>query len=266
MSSDDPVIRVDAIRHRYGPSAGLFGRRAAPLAVDGVSFDVRRGSTFAIVGESGSGKSTLAKMMIGLVRPTEGQVLIEGRPVMAYHRRELAGIVQMIFQDPLGSLNPRMKIGTIVEGPLLRDASLGEAERRGRLFELMDMVGLRRDFLDRYPHEFSGGQCQRIGIARALAASPRILLLDEPVSALDVSIQAQVLHLFRDLQQRLDLTYVLITHDLGIVDAMADEIVVMKQGKVVEQGGPEQLLVAPRHDYTRELLKASPFYAAEEVT
>jgi peptide/nickel transport system ATP-binding protein len=240
----------------------LFGaRRPAVRAVDGVSLDVPRGRTLGIVGESGSGKSTLARLMVGLVAPTAGEIELDGSSVveLARHdRKALHRKAQMVFQDPLGSLNPRKTMRQILEAPLIALHGMDAAGRRRRVAELMSLVNLRGEFVERYPHEFSGGQSQRIGIARALAASPELIVLDEPVSALDVSIQAQVLKLLADLQARLSLTYVFISHDLAVIETISDEVAVMYQGKVVERGDREQIFAAPRHEYTRLLLASAP--------
>ncbi len=237
------------------------GRKPQVVAVDGVSLDVARGQTLGIVGESGCGKSTLARMLVGLLAPSAGSIALEGRPV-----RDLKGgektrfhrTVQLVFQDPLSSLNPRKTVRQILEGPLEALLDMDRAARSERVAELMRLVSLRHEFVDRYPHEFSGGQCQRIGIARALAVEPRLVVLDEPVSALDVSVQAQVLRLLKDLQARLGLTYVFISHDLAVVEALCDRVMVMYRGRVVEDGPREQLFNEPAHDYTRALLAAVP--------
>jgi peptide/nickel transport system ATP-binding protein len=252
------VLLREVVRDYAGRRPSLFAARNRLRAVDGVSLQVARGRTLGIVGESGCGKSTLARMMVGLLPPTAGDILIGGQPIAGYRRRELSRRIQMVFQDPLGSLNPRRTVRRILEAPLAALRGMDRAARTRRVAELMALVGLRADFADRYPHEFSGGQSQRIGIARALAAEAEVIVLDEPVSALDVSVQAQVLLLLQQLQQRLGLAYVFISHDLAVVDAMADEVAVMQAGRVVERGTPSEIFQAPSHPYTRELLGSRP--------
>jgi peptide/nickel transport system ATP-binding protein len=257
-----PLLIARDVARVFGGSRLLFGRRRSLVrAVDGVSLDVLRGRTVGVVGESGSGKSTLARMMVGLLAPTAGEIELEGRSVPELARRDRKALhrkAQMVFQDPLGSLNPRKTVRQILEAPLIALHRMDVAARRERVAELMSLVNLRGEFVDRYPHEFSGGQSQRIGIARALAASPELIVLDEPVSALDVSIHAQVLKLLADLQARLKLTYVFISHDLAVIETISDEVAVMYQGKMVERGSREQIFEAPRHEYTRLLLASAP--------
>jgi ABC-type glutathione transport system ATPase component len=257
-----PMLVTEKLTRTFGGGRRWYGARKPTVrAVDEVSFALEGGRTLGIVGESGSGKSTVARMLVGLLAPSSGSIRIDGREIAGASgrgRRQLRRTVQLVFQDPMGSLNPRRRVRQIIEGPLEALGGLARAQRRLRVAELMDLVGLRAEFGERYPHEFSGGQCQRIAIARALAAEPRLLVLDEPVSALDVSVQAQVLKLLKELQQRFGLTYVFISHDLAVVEAMADEIIVMRQGKVVETAPREQLFRAPEHAYTRELLAAVP--------
>ena len=242
------------------PVCSASGR--PPLrAVDGVSIEVRRGRTLGVVGELGCGKSTLARMMVGLLRPTAGSIELDGRSVEELAREDRKALhrkVQMVFQDPLGSLNPRKTVRSILEAPLKALHCMDQKARRERVAELMSLVSLRAEFTERYPHEFSGGQAQRIGIARALAAEPELIILDEPVSALDVSVQAQVLSLLAELQKRLDLTYVFISHDLAVVETISDEVVVMYLGRIVERGSREQIFADPQHEYTRLLLSSVP--------
>jgi ABC-type glutathione transport system ATPase component len=258
----ESILRARGVVRLFGGRRTLFGPRRVPVrAVDGVSLEVPRGRTLGIVGESGCGKSTLARMMVGLLAPSEGNIAVDGHDVRDLARRDrraLHRIVQMVFQDPLGSLNPRKTVRQMLEAPLVALHRMPPAARRARVAELMAQVGLRAEFAERYPHEFSGGQAQRIGIARALAASPRLLVLDEPVSALDVSVQAQVLALLAELQARLALSYVFISHDLAVVEAIADEVAVMYFGKIVEHGPRARIFAAPQHDYTRLLLAAVP--------
>jgi peptide/nickel transport system ATP-binding protein len=236
----------------------LGGPRGIVNAVRPVSLTVEQGETLGIVGESGCGKSTLARMLVGLLEPTTGTIEIEGKPFDNADPAEFGRRIQYVFQDPISSLNPRKTIRQIMETPLRRLHGMAKPERDRRIAEIFDSVNLREEFLDRYPHEFSGGQAQRIGIARALAAEARILILDEPVSALDVSVQAQVLNLLADLKQTYDLTYLFISHDLAVVEAVSDRIAVLYFGSVVEIGAAETVFRAPRHPYTRLLAESAP--------
>ncbi|WP_322866865.1 ABC transporter ATP-binding protein [Aquicoccus sp. G2-2] len=237
-----------------------FFRAAAPgvRAVRPMSFAVAAGETLGVVGESGCGKSTLARMLVGLLEPSEGQIEIEGRALDNADPAEFGRLIQYIFQDPNASLNPRKTIRQVMEAPLKRLHGMPKAERARRISEIFASVNLREEFLERYPHEFSGGQAQRIGIARALAANPRIIILDEPVSALDVSVQAQVLNLLADLKAQFGLTYLFITHDLAVVEAVSDRVLVLYFGAVVEVGKAETIFAAPRHPYTRLLAQSAP--------
>ena len=258
MSGTAPLQLVDVVRE-YGGGRSPFGRRKpAHRAVDGVSLTLHQGATLGIVGESGCGKSTLARMIVGLLPPTDGRILVDDRPIEQYERLALHRKVQMVFQDPLGSLNPRKTVRQILEVPLRSLLGMAAPARRERVQELMQLVSLRAEFADRYPHEFSGGQCQRIGIARALAAEPEIIVLDEPVSALDVSVQAQVLKLLQELQARLGVAYLFISHDLAVVEAIADTVAVMQAGRIVERGPAAHIFLEPQHAYTRELIGAIP--------
>jgi len=256
------LMEIQEVTRRFGGGRSLLGRPNPTVhAVQGVSFEVRKGETLGIVGESGCGKSTLAKLLVGLQQPSDGAVLLEGAQVhdpAAFGRRALARRVQYVFQDPLSSLNPRKTIRQILEAPLIHLLGMPAPARRERLAEVMEAVRLRPEFLERYPHEFSGGQAQRIGIARALAAAPEILVLDEPVSALDVSVQAQVLNLLDQLKAEFDLTYVFISHDLAVVESVSDRVMVMYFGRVVEQGSAAELFRWPLHAYTRLLLSSAP--------
>ena len=256
------LLAVEGVTRRFGGGRRLLGRsRPALHAVQGVSLEVRRGETLGIVGESGCGKSTLARMLVGLDRPSEGAIRFGGEDVTALRgeaRRGLARRIQYVFQDPLSSLNPRKTIRQILEAPLHHLLAMPGEDRKARLEELMDAVRLRPEFLERYPHEFSGGQAQRIGIARALAAAPDLIVLDEPVSALDVSVQAQILNVLQDLKRRFALTYVFISHDLAVVESVSDRVAVMYFGRIVENGPAEHLFRRPAHPYTRLLFSAAP--------
>jgi oligopeptide transport system ATP-binding protein len=244
------------------------GRNEVVHAVDGVSLEVRRGETLGIVGESGCGKSTLGRLLVRLHEPTRGTVRFDGTDITALSRRQLRPYrreMQMIFQDPYASLNPRKRVGQIVEDPFRIHRTLSTKQIRRRVQELLEVVGLSPDHINRYPHEFSGGQRQRIGVARALALNPQLIVADEPVSALDVSIQAQVINLLDDLQDEFDLTYVFIAHDLGVVHHVSDRIAVMYLGVVVEVGPSDPLFLQPIHPYTEALLSAIPAIEADDV-
>ncbi|EWY42071.1 peptide ABC transporter ATP-binding protein [Skermanella stibiiresistens SB22] len=250
-----PLLEARNLRKVFG---GGWSRKPIINAVDGVNLTVDPGETFGIVGESGSGKSTLARLLIGLEKPTSGTVLIDGVEVGRRRSKDLHRKMQFVFQDPSGALNPRKTIAQILEAPLIHLLGMTKADRRRRVEQLMDQVNLRTEFLDRHPHEFSGGQAQRIGIARALAADPRLIILDEPVSALDVSIQAQILALLNRLKAELGLAYIFISHDLAVVEALCDTVAVMNRGRVVEQAPRAVLFGSPQHDYTRTLLASVP--------
>jgi ABC-type oligopeptide transport system ATPase subunit len=264
MSSGEPLLQVEGLVKHFPIDRGVMLRRklGAVRAVDGIDFEVARGETFGIVGESGSGKSTAARLIARLLEPTAGRVRFAGREITALRGaglKEVRRELQMVFQDPYSSLNPRKTIGAIVSEPLVIHRVQGDrAARKRAVQELMETVGLNPEHYNRYPHEFSGGQRQRVGIARALALGPKLLIADEPVSALDVSIQAQVLNLLRDLQRRLGLTMVFISHDLSVIRHMCDRIAVMHDGRIVEVASNEALYSAPREPYTRELLAAVP--------
>jgi oligopeptide/dipeptide ABC transporter ATP-binding protein len=257
--SDEPVLRIEELSKAFRVRVG--GRRATLQAVDRVSFEIASGETVALVGESGSGKSTTALCVLRLEEPTGGRVVFEGTDVTALQRRELRALrrrIQMVFQDPTESLNPRRTVGaTLIEPIEAHRIAEGQAARR-RVAELLDLVGLQPDHARRYPHQLSGGQRQRVGIARALATGPSLLVLDEPTSALDVSVQAQVLNLLRRLQSEIDLTHLFITHDLGVVRHLADRVLVMYAGQIVEEAPTEELFARPIHPYTRALLDAVP--------
>jgi len=257
------LVRCVGLRKEFPAGAeGLFGqRRLVVKAVDGVTLDICEGETLGLVGESGSGKSTLGRLLLRLIEPTAGRVFFDGQELGTLARKRLRHLrrqMQLVFQDPYSSLDPRMRVRAIVgEGiEIHKLAHGGEKERRIR--ELLEMVGLGTDALERYPHEFSGGQRQRIGIARALAVNPRFLVLDEPVSALDVSIQAQIINLLQDLQEQLQLTYFFIAHDLRVVEHISQRVAIMYLGKIVELASREEIYSNPRHPYTRALLSAIP--------
>jgi len=256
------LLEVDQlVRHYTLPRESLFGRAAVVEALNGVSFGIRPGQSLGIVGESGSGKSTIARLVMALDRPTSGTVKLLGQDLHALPKKALRAArrdVQMVFQDPYGSLDPRQTVARIVAEPLEALAESGRAAQRERAGESLAAVGLRTSDLDKYPHEFSGGQRQRIAIARALITRPRLIVADEPVSALDVSVQAQVLNLMRDLQQQLGVSYLLISHDLAVVNHLCDEVCVLHRGVVVERGTPQKLFAHAEHPYTRALLAAVP--------
>src|SRR5271167_1157604 len=260
--SESPLLEVSALVKTYRlPGVGPFARKSARPALAGVSFSVRQGRSFGIVGESGSGKSTLARIALALDRPDSGAVRLEGRSLFDLPRRELRAMrahMQMVFQDPYGSLDPRQRVEKIVAEPLAALGGAGRAERRARVQASLEAVGLKASDAFKYPHEFSGGQRQRIAIARALITRPKLVVADEPVSALDVSIQAQVLNLMSDLQREAGVTYLLISHDLAVVGHICEEIAVMFQGRFVETGRSDSLLATPAHPYTRELVDATP--------
>ncbi len=258
-----PLLETRNLQMHFPFSRGPFYKPTHGLvrAVDGVSFSVRSGETLGLVGESGCGKSTTARAILNLVKPTGGQVLLDGAPINGLSDRAMLPIrrqMQMIFQDPFASLNPRMTVGRIIIEPMNIHGLYAAAQRKLEAMRLMDMVGLNPRFLNRYPHEFSGGQRQRIGIARALAVQPRLILCDEPVSALDVSIQAQVINLLMDFQRQLGLAYVFIAHNLAVVRHISHRIGVMYLGKIVEMGDAATVCSNPRHPYTQALLSAIP--------
>ncbi len=256
------LIRVSGLKMYFPIHAGIFRRHVGDVkAVDDVSFDIYEGETLGLVGESGCGKSTCGRAILRLYDITAGSIQIDGQEIGDLPQsalRKLRPTMQMVFQDPQASLNPRLTVEGIIGEPLLEHTSMSRAERKARVHELMDAVGLNRSFSDRYPHEFSGGQRQRIGIARALALNPKFIVCDEPIAALDVSIQAQVVNLLEDLQKEFGLTYLFISHDLSMVRHIADRVAVMYLGKVVELAPEEALYGEPLHPYTRALLSAVP--------
>ncbi|MBT9289277.1 dipeptide ABC transporter ATP-binding protein [Prosthecodimorpha staleyi] len=259
---DAPVLEARDLHRTYQVSRGMFAPTADVKAVAGISFSVRPGKTLAVVGESGSGKSTLGRMLTLIETPTDGRLAIDGIDVTGSTGATLKALrrkVQMVFQNPYGSLNPRQTIADTLEEPLLVNGMGGSSdERRAAALDMLERVGLRREHARRYPHMFSGGQRQRIAIARALMLRPKILVLDEPVSALDVSVRAQVLNLISDLQTEFGLAYVFISHDLSVVRHIADDVLVMYLGRVAEYGPRDAIFADPRHPYTRALLSATP--------
>lgn len=261
------ALSIRDVHHTYVHGSALsFGESTRTDVLKGISLDVPEGRTLGLVGESGCGKTTLVKAILRLIEPTSGQVLLqtdpsEARDVLSLRRSDLKKVrqqLQVVFQDPYGSLNPRLSVYQTVSEPLTVHLRMNHHQARQRVSELMELVGLDPTMADRYPHEFSGGQRQRVGIARALAFEPKVLILDEPVSALDVSVQAQILNLIIDLQKRLNLTYLFVSHDLAVVEHIADEIAVMYLGKIVEHGVTESIFRDPAHPYTQALLSASP--------
>jgi ABC-type oligopeptide transport system ATPase subunit len=256
-----PLVEVRNLRKDFTRAHGLFGRTTSVPAVDSVSFSIAKGETFGLVGESGSGKTTTGRCMLRLIEPTAGEVWFRGENVLTFPRtrmRQARRDMQMVFQDPYSSLNPRMRVETIVEEPLIIHGIGARVERRQRVDELLARVGLDPGLKTRYPHEFSGGQRQRIGLARALALNPSFIIADEPVSALDVSIQAQVINLLLDLQRDLGLTYLFIAHDLHLVRHVCSRVAVMYLGRIVELAPVAQIFSSPQHPYTQALLSAVP--------
>jgi oligopeptide transport system ATP-binding protein len=262
MSQTQPLVKVENLKMHFPIKGGILSKQVGEVkAVDGISFFINKGETLGLVGESGCGKSTTGRMLLRLIEPTEGKIYFEGEDItklstnaMRKKRREM----QMVFQDPFASLNPRHTVEKILEEPLIVHGVKDKAERKRRVKELLEVVGLSSWHAKRYPHQFSGGQRQRIGIARALAVNPKLIIADEPVSALDVSIQSQVLNLMQDLQKEFDLTYLFIAHDLGVVRHISDRVGVMYLGHIVELADSEKLYDNPKHPYTQALLSAVP--------
>jgi len=258
-----PLVRIVNLSKEFpaGTTGIIGGTRLTVKAVQNVNVEISPGETLGLVGESGSGKSTLGRLILKLLEPTEGKVYFDGRDLSTLGRAELRALrreMQLVFQDPYASLNPRMRVRSIVgEGIEIHKLARGR-EKENRIVELLNMVGMGADAMDRFPHEFSGGQRQRIGIARALAVNPRFLVLDEPVSALDVSIQAQIINLLQDLQEKLNLTYLFIAHDLRVVEHISNRVAIMYLGKIVEIASRDEIYLRPHHPYTRALLSAIP--------
>ena len=262
LDDSAPLVKVENLKMHFPIYRGILSRRAGEVkAVDGISFEIMEGETLGLVGESGCGKSTVGRALLRLYDITEGSIEVNGHDVSTIDGEELRKLrpeMQMIFQDPQASLNPRMTVGSIIAEPLDEHTELSKSDKRAKVGELMDAVGLARHFADRYPHEFSGGQRQRIGIARALALNPKFIVCDEPIAALDVSIQAQVVNLLEDLQAQMGLTYLFISHDLSMIRHLATRVAVMYLGRIVELAPRDALYDAPLHPYTEALLSAVP--------
>ncbi|RKF18578.1 ABC transporter ATP-binding protein [Alginatibacterium sediminis] len=260
-NSSAPLLEVEGLKKHYDVKGGLFKPDATVKAMDGVSFKLERGKTLAVVGESGCGKSTLARVLTMIETPTDGALRFDGEDILSLGKdaaKVLRQKIQIIFQNPYGSLNPRKKVGSILEEPLIINTDISKEDRKQKSLAILQKVGLRPEHYDRYPHMFSGGQRQRIAIARSLMLDPKVVVADEPVSALDVSVQAQVLNLMMDLQQDMGLSYVFISHDLSVVEHIADDVMVMYLGKAVEYGRSEDVFSNPQHPYTQALLSSTP--------
>ncbi|MDD7908982.1 MULTISPECIES: dipeptide ABC transporter ATP-binding protein [Pseudovibrio] len=259
--SEDIILEARNLVREYRTKEGMFGKLNITRALKGISFKLERGKTLAVVGESGCGKSTLARILTLIDPATEGDLLIEGKKIDIAQQKitpEMRGKVQIVFQNPYGSLNPRQRIGDVLTEPLMINTDMTPQERRDKAMEMLVKVGLGPEHYNRYPHMFSGGQRQRVAIARALVLNPSLLILDEPVSALDLSVQAQILNLLADLQEELNLTYLFISHDLSVVRYIADKVMVMYFGEVVEYGTRDEVFGDPKHDYTKTLFNATP--------
>ncbi|QSR89667.1 ABC transporter ATP-binding protein [Methylacidiphilum caldifontis] len=258
-----PLLSVEALKVYFPLRKGLFGKsKQFVKAVDEVSFKIKKGQTVGLVGESGSGKTTIGRTIVKLQDPTAGSILFEGEPIHHLSQRQFRPYrkkIQMIFQDPHNSLNPRLNIEAILREPLdIHFPGMTKNQKREKIVDLLEKVGLKADHIFRYPHEFSGGQRQRIGIARAIAVNPQLIICDEPVSALDVSVQAQIINLLLDLQEELKLSYLFISHDLAVVEYVSDYVLVLNKGKIVEEGIPEEIYKHPKDEYTKKLISAIP--------
>lgn len=265
-TASTPLLEAINLKKYYPVKKGLFTPVQYVKALDGISFTLQQGKTLAVVGESGCGKSTLGRLLTMIESPTEGELYYQGKNFLVKDNETVKlrrQKIQIVFQNPYASLNPRKKIGTILDEPLKINTNLTKDQRKAAVLSIMDKVGLRPEFYDRYPHMFSGGQRQRIAIARGLMLNPDIVVADEPVSALDVSVRAQVLNLMMELQENLGLSYVFISHDLSVVEHISDEVIVMYLGRCVEQGTTEQIFGNPRHPYTKALLSATPRLSPE---
>jgi oligopeptide/dipeptide ABC transporter ATP-binding protein len=259
---NEPILKVQDLKKYFEISKGMWKREKTTIrAVDGVSFDIERGKTLGLVGESGSGKTTIGRLVLRLLEATEGKVHLDGTDIFNLNKEELRRVrrkMQIVFQDPYGSLNPRMTVGSTIGEALIIHRLGDKKRRRERVAELLELVGLENDHVNRYPHEFSGGQRQRFGIARALSVEPELIIADEPVSALDVSIRAQIMNLFKDLQDKLHLTYLFIAHDLNVTRFISHKIAVIYSGRIVEMAETQELFSNPLHPYTKALLDAVP--------
>lgn len=258
------LLRINALQKHY-QTKGLFGEKNSIKAVDGVSLEVEEGTTLGIVGESGCGKSSLAKTILGIEELTGGSIYIGDQNLSEVDRTEKCALIQMIFQDPYNSLNPRKKAWELIGAPLIIQGKLSKEEIYQKSIEAMELVGLTKDMANRYPHMFSGGQRQRIGIARALVTKPRVIICDEPISALDVSIQAQIINLLKKLQRELNLTYIFIGHDLSVIQYIAHEVAVMYLGRIIEYSSVENVFSRPAHPYTKALIASSPVVDPEKT-
>ncbi|MEJ8765914.1 ATP-binding cassette domain-containing protein [Oceanobacillus sp. HCA-5259] len=255
------ILDISGLKVHFPIKGGIFNRTIGHIkAVDDVSFSIEQGKTYGLVGESGSGKSTTGRAIVGLENITAGKILFEGEDITSRESKtkDMRKDIQMIFQDPYSSLNPRKRVRDIIAEPLRNYEKLTKNEEKQRVYELLELVGLNPESIWKFPHQFSGGQRQRIGVARAIALKPKLIIADEPVSALDVSVQAQVLNFMQDIQKELDLTYLFISHDLGVVEHMCDEIAIMYRGRYVEQGTREDIFENPQHIYTKRLIAAIP--------